>query len=555
MNDVAALFSRDDTSTRLIKEKIEAINAYMKHRHLPPSLKMQIRDHFSYTWQRSSIWDEREILLELPSFLRSDVVLFNNSSVIEEVTLLADLPQNIIARLCLLFEPSQVSPSSKIIIEGEMGNDFFIVAAGALESSLRIPPVIADALDIEADLLFRGFGKGDFFAEYTLFTPMSAKHPYTIHAKGPCELLLMSHETFVGESTREPIVRERFRQLAEQQYRDTVRLFRDRRNLTGVERRPVDIVVASPDAPAPTVRETVNMRISAAYKSEGFRHAQRRKKAQLEDERRGYARANLKVAEETSGLKLSAISTRTVLQCKMWAKRNILKVAHDKAAEHHDLKQTVQRLDDQRKERRATNIRKTLGIAARTPMRVLPAKIKKANLALPSNLVEEGDESDDAGDAGSAAASAEPLSDCLALAEKLLAPSPRGETTPSPRGATIDAIGTPASPSGAALATSPAAENAAASSLKRRLRAGGDDDDDETSSCASSIISDDDNDGGSRQGRSHGREIRQLEAVLKHRLFRMEASIVEKLSKRLDESLAKSMLKMKDARGPRMRGY
>ena len=175
MGDVAALFSRDDTSTRLIKEKIEAINAYMKHRQLPPFLKQQIRNHFSYTWQRSSIWDEREILLELPSFLRSDVVLFNNSSVIEEVPLLATLPQNIIARLCLHFEPSQVSPMSKIIIEGEMGNDFYIVASGKLESSVSIPPVIADALDIEADLLFRSFEKGDFFSEYTLFTPMSAK--------------------------------------------------------------------------------------------------------------------------------------------------------------------------------------------------------------------------------------------------------------------------------------------------------------------------------------------------------------------------------------------
>ena len=34
------------------------------------------------------------------------------------MTLLADLPQSIIARLCLHFEPSQVSPNSKIIVEG-----------------------------------------------------------------------------------------------------------------------------------------------------------------------------------------------------------------------------------------------------------------------------------------------------------------------------------------------------------------------------------------------------------------------------------------------------
>ena len=138
MGDVAAMFSMEDMSSKLIKEKIEAINAYMRHRHLPPGLKQQIRNHFSYTWQRSSIWDEREILLELPAFLRSDVVLFNNSAVIEEVGLLSDLPQNIIARLCLQMEPSQVSPNSKIIIEGEMGNDFFIIAQGKCQGRKRV---------------------------------------------------------------------------------------------------------------------------------------------------------------------------------------------------------------------------------------------------------------------------------------------------------------------------------------------------------------------------------------------------------------------------------
>ena len=76
----------------------------MKHRCLPAELKAQIRSHFSYTWQKTSVWDEREILLELPVFMRDEVVLFCNLSVLDCIPSLRGLPKNACAKLCLRFE-------------------------------------------------------------------------------------------------------------------------------------------------------------------------------------------------------------------------------------------------------------------------------------------------------------------------------------------------------------------------------------------------------------------------------------------------------------------
>ena len=82
MGDVAAMLTREDMSLTQVKQKVDRINAYMRHRALPLALKLQIRAHFSYLWQRTSVWDEDEILVELPTFLRSEVTLHNNRSII-----------------------------------------------------------------------------------------------------------------------------------------------------------------------------------------------------------------------------------------------------------------------------------------------------------------------------------------------------------------------------------------------------------------------------------------------------------------------------------------
>lgn len=498
MADVAAMISREDMSSRLIKEKIEAINAYMKHRHLPAPLKQQIRNHFSYMWQRSSIWDEREILLELPAFLRSDVVLFNNSSVIEEVTLLADLPQSIIARLCLHFEPSQVSPNSKIIVEGEMGNDFFIVASGKCSSTLGIPTVIADSLDIEPELLFRSFEKGDFFAEYTLFTPNSAKHPYTVRATGPIELLMMSHETFVGESTKEPLVRERFQLLAEKQYQDTMELFASRKNLWGVKRRPATVVTRKRPATSSSREKSGPVSLSAMHYTSAKERLEYQRLAQ--EEREEAARENMRLAENETGLKLSKITTRTLLQCKMWAKRTILKLQHDAARQAIFVKEQQEKAKAVRSKRRTMAIRRTMALVKAAPGgSYTPVVAPIAELA--DDEVEDLEETKVERNA---------VDDALALVEEIaLPPDQRARGRADDDSSDGDESETELSQSGRAAA----AKTVDAKGLK------------------------------------------SIEARLEHRLDKLEANIIEKLAKRLDMTICKSMLKMKDQQLLRGRGF
>ena len=236
MGDVASMLTKEEASSRMIKDRIESINAYMKHRGLPPELKAQIRSHFSYSWQKTSVWDEREILLELPAFMRNEVVLYCNASVLDCVPSLRGMPRNAAAKLCLKFEHSFTVPGQCVVEAGDAGNHFYVVASGALEASVAIPAAAAAALDVEPELLVRSFARAEFFAEYVLFAPRAAVHPFSVRAMDASELLLMPQATFADVAGEEPVVAARFRVLAERQYAATLDRLRKRSNLTGVKR-------------------------------------------------------------------------------------------------------------------------------------------------------------------------------------------------------------------------------------------------------------------------------------------------------------------------------
>ncbi|KAH8071618.1 voltage-gated potassium channel [Aureococcus anophagefferens] len=119
MGDVAAMLTREDMSLTQIKEKVARINAYMRHRDLPLAIKLQIRSHFSYLWQRTSVWDEDEILLELPSFLRTEVTLHNNRAIIQSVAFLDNLDAQFLAKVCLKLVLTRVAPGAIVVREGE----------------------------------------------------------------------------------------------------------------------------------------------------------------------------------------------------------------------------------------------------------------------------------------------------------------------------------------------------------------------------------------------------------------------------------------------------
>jgi hypothetical protein len=78
-------------AANLIRKKMKEINYYMKYRKLSPDLQEKVRDHFRYAWKRSTVYDERVIMDELPTYLKTELALHLNQDLIQAVPFLKDM--------------------------------------------------------------------------------------------------------------------------------------------------------------------------------------------------------------------------------------------------------------------------------------------------------------------------------------------------------------------------------------------------------------------------------------------------------------------------------
>ena len=58
---------------------------------LPVALQARIRNHYSHMWKRTTVWDEPQILEELPRTLRAEVLESINTARLQGITFIYDL--------------------------------------------------------------------------------------------------------------------------------------------------------------------------------------------------------------------------------------------------------------------------------------------------------------------------------------------------------------------------------------------------------------------------------------------------------------------------------
>ena len=232
MGQVVEICTREDTSARLIRKKIDSINSYMRHRNLPYELKVLIRRHYSYSWKHSSIFNEQLILEELPMSIRCRIVMAINRPVLEKISFLEGLSNHIKTAICLKVSHTQVVPGEHVVVEGDVGNDCFIVSRGRLDAYVRAASQLADSLDIDRMLNILTFADGDIFAEYTLFKGNSAKHPYTVMGNHrAAELLCLTSKNFRRLCGEFPILEDIFKKVAMENFEAMIATLSSRRRI------------------------------------------------------------------------------------------------------------------------------------------------------------------------------------------------------------------------------------------------------------------------------------------------------------------------------------
>ena len=217
LSQITATVAFSDRTAEIIKEKLLVINSYMKYRDMPQDLCVKIRAHYAQSWQEESVWDEEQILSELPGILRSEILNFVNLRKLEGLNvpwLSSGTTKEEISALSLHLYPQRHLPGDSIILEGKHGTEMYVIRRGETHTVVT-SDLIAQLAPVEPQIFLFSSAPGGTFAEYALFLQGSSKHPVSV-IPGPagCDLFYLAKANFRSLAEHFPNLRSRFLQLA-----------------------------------------------------------------------------------------------------------------------------------------------------------------------------------------------------------------------------------------------------------------------------------------------------------------------------------------------------
>lgn len=79
-----------ETQEKYMRRMLE-LNLYMSYRKISPFLQKKIRSHYEYLYKRQTLYNEVDILNELPAHLQADLSNYLYKDLIAKVPFLADM--------------------------------------------------------------------------------------------------------------------------------------------------------------------------------------------------------------------------------------------------------------------------------------------------------------------------------------------------------------------------------------------------------------------------------------------------------------------------------
>ena len=101
--------------------KMDAIEAYLRYRKVPPDLQYKIKKYFKYYLGRKTVFDEKGILNELSHYLRVELSMFLIQDVLGQTELFDQSDPLFLSSLVTMLKPFQAIKDEYIIREGEIG--------------------------------------------------------------------------------------------------------------------------------------------------------------------------------------------------------------------------------------------------------------------------------------------------------------------------------------------------------------------------------------------------------------------------------------------------
>ena len=137
VSSMSSIMNSFDAQNKAIRDKMMTVNEFCRTAKLPKELSRQVRDFFEFKMAKSqhaflisSNYDVDELLDELGSGLRADVLLYMDRQLISKVPFLQNKVPQFVADIISMFQPMVFQENDYICKEGTQADEMFFLIKG-----------------------------------------------------------------------------------------------------------------------------------------------------------------------------------------------------------------------------------------------------------------------------------------------------------------------------------------------------------------------------------------------------------------------------------------
>jgi hypothetical protein len=195
IGSIASLLSSIQAARNSHQERMDSVTDFLRRRHVPAELDAKVRGYYEYVWDRYRGLDKNEMLNDLPTPLRIEILLHLAKNILDTVPLFKHCSPALRNALLECLEARTYPPDCYVAREGEVGKEIFFVVEGSLE-----------IISLGQEKSWGTMSEGDYFGYMSLM--LNELRTATTRTLGFCDLLSLRKADFNRIKEESPEFRE-----------------------------------------------------------------------------------------------------------------------------------------------------------------------------------------------------------------------------------------------------------------------------------------------------------------------------------------------------------
>ena len=149
VGSITTLVGEMNVEDQLKRKKMCHVLEWMRFRGLSGPLVDRVKRHYEFQWRQVSVFDEAEILRELPEFLRHEITTELNEDLVDRVPFIGRMGADLAVCFCRALRPVSAAPGQRVIRQGCVGTTMYVVSRGVLD--MRVAVCVQPRSDARSD--------------------------------------------------------------------------------------------------------------------------------------------------------------------------------------------------------------------------------------------------------------------------------------------------------------------------------------------------------------------------------------------------------------------